>query len=219
VQNQMGTVWVSLNNLNFLLTNPVRWEITGVEGLHPDRWYLVVANHQSWVDILTLQRVFNGKIPFLKFFLKKELFWVPVLGLAWWAMDYPFLARSATASKDLAIIGRAADRFRIIPVSVMNFVEGTRFRPEKHRKQRSPYTHLLKPKGGGLAFVLNAMGEEFHSILNVTIAYPGGAPDFWHFLCGRVDEVRVHVEAIPVTGELLGDYAKDKAVGRRKTSG
>lgn len=218
LQNRMGTAWISFNNLNLRVTNPVRWRVSGLEGLRTDRWYLVVANHQSWVDILTLQLVFNGRIPFLKFFLKKELFWVPFMGLAWWALDFPFLARSATASRDLAAIEKATEKFRIVPVSVMNFAEGTRFRAEKHQKQGSRYKHLLKPKAGGLTFVLNAMGGQLDSILDVTIAYPGGAPTLWAFLCGEVEEIRVHVEAMPVTGDLLGDYSADKAYRRQFTA-
>ena len=52
-----------------------------------------VSNHRSWVDILVLQAVFNRRIPFLKFFLKQQLIWVPFLGLAWWALDFPFMRR------------------------------------------------------------------------------------------------------------------------------
>jgi 1-acyl-sn-glycerol-3-phosphate acyltransferase len=218
MQNGIGTVWIAFNNWNLRLTNPVRWDILGVGGLARDQWYLVVANHRSWVDILVLQKVFNGKIPFLKFFLKKELFWVPFLGLAWWALDYPFLERSTTASKDLEAIQKAARKFKILPVSVMNFVEGTRFTPEKHEKQRSPYTHLLKPKAGGMTFLLSSMGEEIRFVLDVTIAYPDGAPTFWGFLCGGAEEIRVRVKLIPVGEDLLGDYGNDKAFRRRFTA-
>jgi len=214
VQNGIGTLWISFNNLNLRVLNPVRWDVRGVEGLPPRGWYLVVANHQSWVDILVLQGVFNRKIPFLKFFLKKELFWVPFLGVAWWSLDFPFLERSTRADKDLATIRKAAEKFKVLPVSIMNFVEGTRFTPQKHEKQRSPYRHLLKPKAGGLTFILSAMGTHLHAILDVTIAYPGGAPTFWRFLCGEVREVRVRVKAVPVEEALLGDYARDKAFRR-----
>jgi 1-acyl-sn-glycerol-3-phosphate acyltransferase len=217
VQNRIGTAWISFNNWNLGLTNPARWDIQGVKGLSRDHWYLVIANHRSWVDILVLQRVFNGKIPFLKFFLKKELFWVPFLGLAWWSLDYPFLARSATASKDLEAIQKAAKKFKTLPVSVMNFVEGTRFTPEKHEKQHSPYTHLLKPKVGGMTFLLSSMGEEIKSILDVTIAYPQGTPTMWGFLCGEAEDIRVRVKVIPVDEGLVGDYGKDKAFRRRFT--
>jgi len=218
LQNRIGTAWVSFNNWTLGLTNPVRWDIQGAEGFTPDLWYLVIANHQSWVDILVLQRVLNGKIPFMKFFLKKELFWVPFLGLAWWALDYPFLARSAMANKDLEVIQKAASKFKTLPVSVMNFVEGTRFTPEKHEKQRSPYTNLLKPKPGGMTFLLSNMGEQIHSVLDVTIGYPQGVPSMWGFLCGEAKEIRVRVKEIPVTDDLVGDYGKDKAFRKRFTT-
>jgi 1-acyl-sn-glycerol-3-phosphate acyltransferase len=215
LQNGIGTVWVSFNNMNLKVTNPARWDIQGVEGLAPDQWYLVIANHRSWVDILVLQKVFNRKTPFLKFFLKKELFWVPFMGLAWWALDYPFLARSAMANKDLDAIQKAAEKFKLLPVSVMNFVEGTRFTPEKHEKQGSPYTNLLKPKAGGMTFLLSSMGEEIHTVLDVTIAYPQGTPTMWGFLCGEAEDIRVRVKVIPVDEELAGDFGKDKAFRRR----
>jgi 1-acyl-sn-glycerol-3-phosphate acyltransferase len=218
IQNSFGTAWIAFNNWNLSLTNPVRWDIHGAEGLDRDQWYLVVANHRSWVDILVLQRVFNRKIPFLKFFLKKELFWVPFLGLAWWSLDYPFLSRSALANKDLEAIQKAAEKFKILPVSVMNFVEGTRFTPGKHEKQRSPYTHLLKPKPGGMTFLLSSMREEVRSVLDVTIAYPQGTPTMWGFLCGECREIRVRVRSIPVEEELVGDFGKDKTFRRSFTA-
>jgi len=218
IQNGVGTIWVSFNNANLRITNPVRWDIQGDEGLIRDQWYLVIANHRTWVDILVLQRVLNGKTPFLKFFLKKELFWVPFLGLAWWALDYPFLARSAMANKDLRIIQKAAEKFKLLPVTVMNFVEGTRFTSEKHEKQRSPYKHLLKPKPGGMTFLLSSMGEQIHSVLDVTIAYPHGTPTLWGFLCGTARDIRVRVKVIPVGDDQVGDYGKDKAFRRRFTT-
>lgn len=211
LQNDIGTLWISFNNLNLRVTNPVRWDVQLPDGLTRSEWYMVVANHQSWVDILVLQKVFNGRIPFQKFFLKKELLWVPFLGVAWWSLDFPFLERSSTPAKDMETIRGAAEKFKIAPVSIMNFVEGTRFRAEKRDKQNAPYEHLLKPKAGGLTFILTAMGRQMPWILDVTIAYPGGTPSYWEFLCGDVKEIRVRVDRLPVGDELLGDFAKDKA--------
>ena len=210
IQNSIGTAWILINDFNILLTNKIRWDVSGVDGLTRNEWYLVVANHQSWVDILVLQKIFNRKIPFLKFFLKKELIWVPFLGLAWWALDYPFLERSATTYKDTETILKACEKFRTTPVSIVNFVEGTRFTIDKHRKQSSPYTNLLKPKAGGIALVLNSMGKQIDSILDVTIAYPHGAQSFWAFLCGRIPEIKVRVESLSVDAKLLGDYLHDR---------
>ena len=219
VINRIAGSWIAINNWIIRLTNPATWDVQGVDTLDKKGWYMVVANHQSWLDILVLQKIFHGKIPFLKFFLKKELIWVPFLGLAWWALDFPFMKRYTKSflkkhphlkGKDLEITQKACKKFKTMPVSVMNFLEGTRFTPEKHRRQQSPFVHLLKPKAGGIAFVLAAMGEQMHQMLNVTIAYPDGARNFWQFLCGNVREIRVRVESLPIDPELIGDYFTNK---------
>ncbi|PIE61528.1 MAG: acyltransferase [Desulfobacterales bacterium] len=204
----IATLWISINRLNFSFFNKIHWDVRGLETLSRREWYLVVSNHQSWVDILVLQNIFNRKIPMLKFFLKKELIWVPFLGLAWWALDFPFMKRYSKAfleanphlaSKDLESTKAACEKFKHTPISVMNFVEGTRFTPEKHKRNASPYTHLLPPKAGGIGFVLGAMGEYLQKLINVTIVYPGHRPSFWEFLSGRVKNVMVDIEVIPIS--------------------
>ena len=189
--------------------------------LRADGHYLVLANHQSWVDIVVLQKVFNRRIPLMRFFLKRQLIWVPLLGLAWWALDFPFMGRHTPkqiarrpelAGRDIAATRRACEKFREIPVAIMNFVEGTRFTPTKHAAQGAPYRHLLKPKSGGVAFVLDAMGEGLHAILDVTIAYPGGRPSMIDLLADRVPAIHVHVRQRAIPQELLhGDYQNDRA--------
>ena len=214
----IASCWVAVNNLNQKWLNGIHWDVDGLDGLDPKGWYMVVANHQSWVDILVLQNIFHRKIPFLKFFLKRELFWFPLLGQAWWALDFPFMKRYSRRfllkhphliGKDLEITKKACEKFRSLPVSVMNFVEGTRFTQEKHIRQRSPYNHLLRTKAGGLAFALAAMGDKIQQVVDVTIAYPGGAGSFWDFVCGRVREIKVRVRTVPVKNEMLGDYLQD----------
>ena len=214
-----ATMWVTCNTLNQNITTPTDWHTTGLDGLSEEEWYLVIANHQSWVDILVLQRIFNRKIPFLKFFLKKELIWVPILGLAWWALDFPFMRRYSKAfieknphlkGKDLETTKKACEKFQYKPVSVMNFVEGTRFTHAKHNKQNSRFTHLLEPKAGGIAFVLSAMGTRLDKLVDVTIHYPGGTPSFWDFVSGKVKRINVSV-AVTSTKELLAlDYFDNK---------
>ena len=195
------------------------WDVQGVDGLHERGWYLVSSNHQSWVDILVLQRIFHGRIPFLKFFLKQELIWVPVIGLAWWALDFPFMKRgkgSGARQNDLKTTREACEKFKLIPTTVINFVEGTRFTPAKQAAQQSPYRHLLKPKIGGLGIALAAMGEQFEALLDVTIVYPHGTPTFWHLLCGQIDAVTVRVQQREIPAEVLGgDPLRDKAYRQR----
>jgi len=211
--------WIAVNGFLFAAFTPTQWEIEGRDGLQSGGWYLVLSNHQSWVDIPVLQKTFNRRIPFLRFFLKKQLIWVPVLGLAWWALDFPFMQRHSKAtlelhpelrSQDKEATRKACERFRESPVSVMNFVEGTRFRAHKHEQQRSPFAHLLRPRAGGVAFVLETMGEMLQGIVDVTIFYPGGQPTMIDLLAGRVRQIRVRVRQLPIPPEFLGgDYEND----------
>jgi 1-acyl-sn-glycerol-3-phosphate acyltransferase len=219
LMNGLASLWVGNNNAWIAAVQPAAWDVQGVDGLHPRGWYLVSSNHQSWVDILVLQRIFHGHIPFLKFFLKQELIWVPVIGLAWWALDFPFMKRgkgSGARQNDLKTTREACEKFKLIPTTVINFVEGTRFTPAKHAAQGSPYRHLLKPKIGGLGTALAAMGEQFEALLDVTIVYPRGTPTFWHLLSGQLGPVRVRVQQREIpAGVLGGDPTQDKAYRQR----
>ncbi|MDX1505170.1 MAG: acyltransferase [Spongiibacter sp.] len=214
--------WISVNAFWMRLTQKMEWDVEGVEHLDKEHWYLVLSNHQSWADIFILQYLFNRKIPMLKFFLKQELIWVPVIGLCWWALDFPFMKRYSKEylakhpekrGQDFESTRRACEKFKHTPVAVFNFLEGTRFTAAKQEAQQSPYTYLLKPKAGGIAFVLGAMGESMKELLDVTIAYPGHVqPSFGDFLCGRVSSVTVRVQTKPIPTEFLNrDYDQDEA--------
>lgn len=217
--NAIATAWIACNSAWMRLTQETRWDVQGVEGLAYRGWYLVNCNHQSWVDIFVLQHTLNRRIPLLKFFLKQQLIYVPVIGLAWWALDFPFMKRHGKDAlrrnpdlrrQDRETTRRACEKFARVPTSVMNFAEGTRFTAAKHLSQGSPYRHLLKPKAGALALALNAMGEQFHSLIDATIVYPDGAPSFWQFLCGRTPRVSVRVRQLPIPAEFCqGDYESD----------
>ena len=217
--------WIGVNNRLWDAFTHTRLDVRGDAELHGDGHYLVLANHQSWVDILVLQKVFNRRIPLLRFFLKRQLFWVPLLGLAWWALDFPFMGRYSKreiarnpelGKRDMEATRRACAKFVDIPVSVMNFVEGTRYTPDKHASQASPYRHLLKPKSGGVAFVLDAMGQGLHAIVDVTIAYPGGRPSMMDLMANQVPQVKVQVRQRPIPAELVeGDYQSDRAFRAR----
>ncbi|MBV8656925.1 MAG: acyltransferase [Burkholderiales bacterium] len=219
ILNLIAERWVANNSAWIALAQRVSWHVEGVSQLRYRGWYLVESNHQSWVDIFVLQKVFNRRIPLLKFFLKQQLIFVPVIGIAWWALDFPFMKRRSEAwlkrhperrGEDLKTTRRACEKFSLIPTSVMNFLEGTRFTRQKHDAQGSPYTHLLRPKAGGIALALNAMGEKFESMLDVTIFYPDGAPSLWDFMAGRVRRVMVFVNELPIPTHLIqGDYTSD----------
>jgi 1-acyl-sn-glycerol-3-phosphate acyltransferase len=217
----IGENWISVNGQLMRHAGSVDIQSQGMENLRRDGWYLIVANHQTWVDILVLQAVFNRRVPFLKFFIKQQLIWFPLLGIAWWAMDMPFMKRYSPSylaknphmkGKDLATTRRACEKFRDTPTSVLNFIEGTRFSEEKRVDRKSPYENLLQPRAGGFAIALSSMGELFTSIVDVTMVYPDGATRFWDMCCG--DHVRVIVDVRERELERWladGNYETDRA--------
>ena len=224
VLSAIAESWIAVNKFWMNAVGRTRWQVSGVDGLRYRGWYLVSCNHQSWVDILVLQWVFNRKIPLLKFFIKHELIYVPIMGLAWWALDFPFMKRrgGASAQKDLETARKACEKFKVIPTSVISFMEGTRYTPAKHAQQKSPYQHLLKPKTGGVGMALETMGELFDCMVDVTIVYPGGVPTFMDLMTGRIDEVIVQVQPRPIPKELLVDEqgrAADRAALQRWING
>ena len=210
----ISATWIDINSFWLRSVNHQPWQVTGVDGLRSDGWYLVTCNHQSWVDIVVIQRVLNRRIPMLKFFLKKELIYVPVLGLAWWALDFPFMRRGSgggSARKDLRDARQACEKFRLLPTSVMSFAEGTRFTAAKHAEQQPPYQHLLHPKAGGMGMALGTMGELFTSLVDVTIIYPDKVPTFIDALCGRLGNVVVQVRQHPIPPELQQTNARQRS--------
>lgn len=221
VMHGIGESWISVNKFWMNLVYPTHWDIQGMDGLDMRQSYLVTSNHQSWVDILALQYLLNRRMPLLKFFLKQELIWVPVIGLCWWALEFPFMKRYSKEylakypekrGQDLATTRKACERYKTNPVSVFNFLEGTRFTPRKHEQQSSPFRHLLKPKAGGIAFVLDAMGEQLDALINVTIHYPQGRPTFWDMLSGQVKSVVVRFDKMPIPASFIGkNYDQDDA--------
>ena len=218
---RIGERWVSTNQAILSMTQAVRWDIRGAESLRRHEWYLVISNHQSWVDILVLQAVFNRRIPFLKFFIKQQLVWVPFLGLAWWALDMPFMKRYSREflakhpemrGRDLETTRLACQKFRRAPTSILNFVEGSRFTLEKQSERESSYRHLLPPRPGGTAFVLGSMGGMLHALLDVTIVYPVSTPSLWDLCCGRMSRVVVHVSERKIEHWISeGNYSDDEA--------
>jgi 1-acyl-sn-glycerol-3-phosphate acyltransferase len=198
----------------FIITNDfllqsffhIEWDIEGLENLSPDGTYLVISNHLSLLDIPVAQGLFFKQIPFLRFFIKQELVWVPFLGQALWALEYPTMKRYSKEAlnkfpelrgKDLETAKQSCEKLLGHPVTILNYPEGTRFTQAKHAKTKSSYKHLLKPRAGGIHTVLSSLGEELTAILNVTLVYPGhSSPNLTDLMQGRVPRIVVRIEAL-----------------------
>lgn len=215
--------WIGVNN--FLISRGgVAWDIQIPERLNHNGCYLVLCNHQSWADILVLQRCFNRRLPLLRFFLKRQLFWVPVLGLCWWGLDFPFMRRASREElarrpelrgRDLESARRACEMFRNVPVAMMSFPEGTRRAGSKLARD-SEFRHLLAPKAGGAGAVIYALGDQLDGCVDVTIAYDTNTaskepPSFWALISGTLPRIRVRAALCEIPENLLDrDFTADR---------
>lgn len=220
----MAENWIGVNGLILAGSGSRTWRADGIEDLSRQGWYVVLANHQTWVDIMVLQVAFNRRIPLLKFFIKQELVWFPLLGIGFWALDMPFMKRYSPSylakhpekkGKDLEATRLACRKFKDTPTSVINFVEGTRFSEAKRVTRNSPYRQLLPPRAGGVAVAISSMGETLDAIVDVTLVYSGSVPEFWDTICGERVTVTVDVRTRPIDAKLLaGDYENDREFRR-----
>ena len=212
-------LWTYNNTLILRLINPLEWHIEGAEHLNKEAWYLILANHQSWLDIFVLAEVARQHTPEPKFFLKESLRKVPFLGVSCWALDMPFMKRYTKAyiekhphlkGQDIETTKKSCQSFLEHPTTIINFVEGTRFTKSKHNKQQSPFNYLLKPKAGGVAFTLAALGDQFDKVLNITLLYPDNPGHVMKdMLKGKIGKIIVNIEAIDVEPALIGNYFED----------
>ena len=215
----IGECWIFCNSLWIKAFHNPKWKVEGFEKLDKKNWYLSVANHQSWADIFILQSITNRKIPMLKFFMKDVLIWVPVIGLAWWALDMPFLKRYSEEKikrnpelrgKDISSMKKSFTRFSRYPVSIFIFAEGTRFTKEKQDLLSSPFCNLLLPKPGGIGLTLSTM-PYINKMIDFSIKYESNKRTFWAFLCGEMSEANVKVNLIDIPQKLLGgEYSEDE---------
>jgi 1-acyl-sn-glycerol-3-phosphate acyltransferase len=204
--------WVAGNDAIFDLMLPTKWDISGIDDVRLDGHYLIISNHISWVDIFAVSRAFHRKTAFIRFFLKHQLIWSPIVGQACAALEFPFMRRYTPEylekhpekrGKDLETARRLCRRYRFIPVTILNFVEGTRFSREKHADQDSPYRHLLRPRVGGVAFALASLGEFLDAMFDVTLAYPQHDATMWEFVSGKVETITIRARRLDVPAEFM----------------
>ncbi|MCC5878402.1 MAG: acyltransferase [Idiomarina sp.] len=221
IANALFRGWGYAVSAMFSLTQDTIWQVEGGIELKRDRWYMIMSNHLSWVDILVLMKLASKDMPMPRFFLKQQLFWIPFIGLGCWVLDMPFMKRYSRQQiarkphlqgKDIETTRKSCEKFKDIPTTVINFCEGTRFTEKKKAQKNSPFKHLLAPKAGGTAFTLQAMKGNFDAILDITIVYPDRNPNkplVLDFLAGRLRHIHLHIDALPVPDDLVGDYFND----------
>ena len=221
----LGEQWARGNDLIFDALLTTRWDVAGIDGLRRDGRYLIISNHVNWIDIFALFRVFRGKAPLIRFFIKQVLIWFPIAGQAAWALSFPFMRRYSQdylaqhpekRGRDLESTRKACRLYRHIPVSIINFVEGTRITREKHDEQQSPYKHLLRPRVGGIAFVLASLGEQLDAMIDVTLIYEPRDATMWDFVTNRVPRIIVRARRLDLSPEFCTGDAVEPGPARER---
>ena len=184
-----------------------------------NEWYMAMSNHQSWADIFILLVAANYKLPLLKFFMKRELWWIPFVFLANKTLNMPFVNRHSKKeieqnpslrNQDYENTLKSCKRFLRTPSTIFSYAEGTRFTDEKHAQQGSQYNNLLKPKIGGMATALSAM-PDINTLVDYTVVYKSKKRDAWSFLKGDMKHVKVLVTKYKIPDNLKNrNYANDK---------
>ena len=217
--NQIGDITVYGLKLIMLLMHGNRIQIINETEYDLDKWYMAMSNHQSWADIFVLLVTANKRIPLLKFFMKKELWWIPFVFLANKTLNMPFVNRHSKKAiaknpslrtKDYENTLKSCKRFLRAPSTIFSYAEGTRFTEEKHRNQNSEYINLLQPKIGGMATALSAM-PNIDTLIDFSLVYKSKKRDAWSFLNGEMRDVKVYIKSYKIPDNLKGkNYSNDK---------
>ena len=161
---------------------------------------LIISNHQSWFDVFVLQSIISRRGPILKFLIKQELVWVPVLGWVCLVLDFPRLKRlrdEATRSRDREVTLQASLKLPEEPGALMLFPEGTRKHSTKDKVRTSPYRNLLKPKVGGFDVIVKSVPKNTR-LLDISIRYGEADVNCWRCMGGCVDSIRIRVKATKI---------------------
>ncbi|WP_180080658.1 MULTISPECIES: acyltransferase [unclassified Acinetobacter] len=220
--------WLTVNNwlIDNVLPN-TQWDITIDEDLDLNMQgrYLMTCNHQSWVDTTVNQYFGLTRMPLTRFFTKWELIFIPFVGQAFKILGFPMMKRHSKEQiaknpelkyRDMEEARKSCEQLLSQPFTLLNYLEGTRFTPEKHAQQQSPYKNLLKPKAGGLALALNILGDQIDALVDMTIIYPNGVPGYGEFWLGDVPRIAVDLRKIEIPEWVLGGNYEDDAEFREK---
>ena len=220
---KLANSWINVNNHLIERVLPeLKWDIQVDPALEltTQGRYLMICNHQSWVDTTVNQYIGLNRMPLTRFFTKWELIFIPLVGQAFKILGFPMMKRHSKAqiaknpelkNRDIEEARKSCEQLLSQPFTLLNYVEGTRFTQAKHTAQKSPYKHLLKPKAGGLALALKILGKEVDALVDMTIVYDEKVPEYSEFWLGDVQQIAVNLRKIELPSWILdGDYESDR---------
>jgi 1-acyl-sn-glycerol-3-phosphate acyltransferase len=173
--------------------------------LDRDSSAVVICNHRSWCDVLLAQDILTNQGPIVKFLAKRELAFVPILGLIIFAFNFPLLKRrtkpgvsdATRRTADQARVTRAALQLLHEPAAILIFVEGTRYTDEKNRASGQDFLALLPPRVGGFAAVVAVLRESEARVIDVTLHFNPHV-SFWQFIGGVHTKILIEAQSYAI---------------------
>jgi 1-acyl-sn-glycerol-3-phosphate acyltransferase len=205
------------------------WCVTAAERLNGTRFIftgedvpmredaLLIANHQQMPDITAIMKFCKTKdrLGDMKYFVKKQLKWVPGMGWGMQFLDCLFIDREWASDREQ--IRRTFDRLVSgkVPVHLVSFVEGTRLTLTKlestqaYAREHGLYVpqHTLVPRSKGFTASVEGLRSHITAVYDLTIGYEVGVPSLTQYIQGLVQRVHVHVRRFPI--EELPRSAED----------
>ena len=213
------------------------WCVTGAERINGTRVVftgddvpmrenaILVANHQDMPDITAVMKFCKTKdrLGDMKYFVKKQLKWVPGMGWGMQFLDCLFVDRDWASDREHIerTFARLVDGE--VPVHLVSFVEGTRLtftklaNAQEYARSRGLHVprHVLVARTKGFAATVQGLRSHITAVYDLTIGYENGVPTLWQYIKGLVRRIHVHVRRFPVadlprTAEDLRLWLQDR---------
>ncbi|WP_408647435.1 lysophospholipid acyltransferase family protein [Wolbachia endosymbiont of Pentidionis agamae] len=151
------SVRVALFMLYFLCG--IKYEVIGIENIPKEKSFIIASKHQSTLETFIFLLLFKGSV----FILKKELKWIPFLGLHLMALKMIFIDRKSGVGSIRTILKLAKMRIQENK-NVIIFPEGTRVKVGKNAKYKA-----------GIATLYHNLSVPVLPVaLNTGLFWPGG---------------------------------------------
>ncbi len=128
--------WIGLFCEWFIHVFAIDVRVAGLEHIDPDKNYVYVGNHRSWLDVVCLIGMLKPRVK-LVFIIKEGLLKIPMFGMFMRGVGYIPVSRATSKKKinNRAQVDRAAEHVRA-GKNVLIFPEGTRVPSHRFGKFR-----------------------------------------------------------------------------------
>ena len=202
--------WISFNARIVLFFVPTKLDVSLPAELSLKQSYLLICNHRSWLDVMALLFVLNKRTSMIRFFIKEGLVWLPVVGQAMLALDFPMVKRGGGGGgRNIELAERSLAKLKGLRTTIAVFPEGTRFTYAKRMEKNSPFEHLLFPKSGGFFMAAESFSGCGRKVLDATVFIQDDM-NLLNFFKGRCSQLLIEIEEYDLDREFLRNGVIDR---------